>query len=193
MKIKELENEWRKIQVHYSDKELLEIFPEAKEIIPQKIKEYKEERKMLAEIIKRKLIVIKDKTKDDFSYWFWEKWIKVNEGEELLKIDKNITRLKRFSSVVKGRVLKGWLTEEQIQQALVVPIESLLNQPLKRSGKALVGLCTFHQEKRPSFFIYPETNSFYCYGCKKGGNVITFVRLFYGYSFSEAVRWLLNI
>ena len=40
---------------------------------------------------------------------------------------------------------------------------------LKRRGKTLLGLCPFHNEKTPSFNIYPENNSFYCFGCNKGG------------------------
>ena len=36
---------------------------------------------------------------------------------------------------------------------------------LKRRGKNLVGLCPFHGEKTPSFTVYPETGSFFCFGC----------------------------
>lgn len=36
---------------------------------------------------------------------------------------------------------------------------------LKRRGKNMVGLCPFHNEKSPSFNVYPENNSFYCFGC----------------------------
>ena len=46
---------------------------------------------------------------------------------------------------------------------------------LRRRGKNLVGLCPFHNEKTPSFCIYPENNSFFCFGCNKGGDVISFV------------------
>ena len=40
----------------------------------------------------------------------------------------------------------------------------------------MVGLCPFHSEKTPSFNVYPENGSFYCFGCGAGGDVITFVR-----------------
>lgn len=39
---------------------------------------------------------------------------------------------------------------------------------LKRRGKNLVGLCPFHNEKTPSFVVYPENGSFYCFGCNTG-------------------------
>ena len=47
---------------------------------------------------------------------------------------------------------------------------------LRRSGRNLMGLCPFHGEKTPSFVLYPESNSFYCFGCGAGGDTITCVR-----------------
>ena len=61
---------------------------------------------------------------------------------------------------------------------------------LKRRGKNLVGLCPFHNEKTPSFNIYPENNSFYCFGCGKGGGVLQFVMGVENLAFPDAVRWL---
>ncbi|MFU0833274.1 MAG: DNA primase [Oscillospiraceae bacterium] len=61
---------------------------------------------------------------------------------------------------------------------------------LKRSGKNMVGLCPFHSEKSPSFNIYPENGSFYCFGCGAGGDVITFVRRIENLDYLEAVRFL---
>ncbi|WP_411676728.1 DNA primase [Caproicibacter sp.] len=61
---------------------------------------------------------------------------------------------------------------------------------LKRSGRNLVGLCPFHSEKSPSFNVYPENGSFYCFGCGTGGDVITFVRRIENLDYMEAVRFL---
>jgi len=189
-----LEKEWEASLPRFTDKELLEIFPEAKQIIPEKIKEWKQKRAEFSDTIKKKLTLIKYKIADEFSQWFWREWVKVNEGEELLKIDGHIARLKRLLAVAQGWGSKGRITEEKIQQALHTPIENVANQHLKlyKSGKALVGLCPFHPEKHPSFYIYPETNSCWCYGCHQGGNVINFVRLLYGFSFVEAVKYLIG-
>ncbi len=61
---------------------------------------------------------------------------------------------------------------------------------LKRRGKNLVGLCPFHNEKTPSFTVYPENGSFYCYGCGVGGDCFTFTRLIENLDYIEAVKLL---
>lgn len=52
--------------------------------------------------------------------------------------------------------------------------------PLTRVGTRLVGPCPFHQEAHPSFTLFPESNRFYCFGCRQGGDVIELVRLLEG-------------
>jgi len=56
-------------------------------------------------------------------------------------------------------------------------IESVISSyvTLKRAGSNLKGLCPFHSEKTPSFTVYPGTQSFFCFGCGAGGDVINFV------------------
>ncbi|MBQ6846959.1 MAG: DNA primase, partial [Oscillospiraceae bacterium] len=61
---------------------------------------------------------------------------------------------------------------------------------LKRRGRNLVGLCPFHSEKTPSFNLYPENGSFYCFGCGAGGDVITFVMKIENLDYIEAVKFL---
>lgn len=61
---------------------------------------------------------------------------------------------------------------------------------LKRSGRMEKGLCPFHNEKTPSFYVYPETNSFYCFGCGAGGDGITFVKNIQNLEYVEAVKYL---
>ncbi len=61
---------------------------------------------------------------------------------------------------------------------------------LKRRGKNMVVLCPFHNEKSPSFNVYPENNSFYCFGCGAGGDVITFIRKIENLDYIEAVKML---
>lgn len=62
--------------------------------------------------------------------------------------------------------------------------------PLKKKGRYLVGLCPFHSEKSPSFYVYPQNQSFYCFGCGAGGDVITFIRRIENLEYMEAVELL---
>ena len=47
---------------------------------------------------------------------------------------------------------------------------------LKRKGRLYSGLCPFHSEKTPSFYVYPDTQSFYCFGCGAGGSAVSFMQ-----------------
>ncbi len=62
--------------------------------------------------------------------------------------------------------------------------------PLKKSGHTYKGLCPFHSEKTPSFFVNPERQIFHCFGCGAGGNVYTFLMRYENISFPEAVKQL---
>src|SRR5260221_1129864 len=81
-------------------------------------------------------------------------------------------------------------TLEQIRAAsdIVDVIGSSL--PLKRAGANFVTLCPFHREKSPSFNVNPQRQTFYCFGCHKGGDVFAFIREYENLSFTEAVRRL---
>ncbi len=61
---------------------------------------------------------------------------------------------------------------------------------LKKAGRHFKGLCPFHSEKSPSFIVSPERQSFKCFGCQVGGDVITFLQDYDGYSFLEALELL---
>jgi len=73
------------------------------------------------------------------------------------------------------------------------PIERVVSSygvALRRSGTHLVGRCPFHRDTRPSLVVYPDTRSFFCFGCRASGDVIDFVRRACGLSFREAVDQL---
>ncbi len=190
----DLEKEWQRTLSKFTDKELLDIFPEAGATIPETLAEWGKEQDELIDKIKKKLTVIRLSGVDEGTKWFWQEWTKLNDGEKLLEIDNHISRLKRLLWTAKGQAPpKGRITQEQIDQALSVPIGNLIGQPLRKSGKTLVGLCPLHNEKHPSFYIYPETNRWWCYGgCGQGGDVINLVELLHNYSFKEAVQYLIK-
>ena len=71
------------------------------------------------------------------------------------------------------------------------PIEDVISPyvALKRSGsKNLKGLCPFHSERTPSFTVYPESNSYYCFGCGAGGDAVTFIKNIENLDYIEALK-----
>lgn len=67
-------------------------------------------------------------------------------------------------------------------------ISSYVN--LKRAGRISKGLCPFHGEKTASFTVYPDTQSYYCFGCGNGGDVITFIKNIENLDYLDAVKFL---
>ncbi|MGN0708360.1 MAG: DNA primase [Faecalibacterium sp.] len=61
---------------------------------------------------------------------------------------------------------------------------------LKHKGRLYSGLCPFHSEKTPSFYVYPETQSFYCFGCGAGGDAVVFAKKVNNIDYIEAVKLL---
>ncbi len=84
----------------------------------------------------------------------------------------------------------GFLSELKMRSDITDIVSSYVN--LKRRGRNMVGLCPFHSEKTPSFNIYPENGSFFCFGCGVGGDVITFIMKIENLDYIEAVRLLAN-
>ncbi len=172
------------------DAEVLDAFPEAKHIIPRKLKEYKQRRAEIVADIKARLKAINEATDDDFSRWFCRKWLMLNEGEELMDTDQHIARLSRQLRLIKGIPSKSVLNESLIQAARDVPIEAFVNQPLRNSGSNLTSLCPFHEERTPSFHIYRRQNRGWCFGCNRGGDAINITMLMHDLGFKEAVLLL---
>ena len=62
--------------------------------------------------------------------------------------------------------------------------------PLRKAGARLTGRCPFHEERTPSFSVNAVDKLYYCFGCGKGGDMITFVQETQGLDFAAAVEWL---
>lgn len=83
---------------------------------------------------------------------------------------------------------EGFLQELRDSNEIVSVIENYVD--LKRSGSTYSCKCPFHSERTPSFHVYPNTQSYYCFGCGAGGDVVTFIRSIENLDYIEAVRFL---
>lgn len=80
--------------------------------------------------------------------------------------------------------------DSRTEKANSYPIESLYNGKLKRSANTLMGLCPFHHEVKPSFAIYPETNTWCCFAGCGGGDAISFYTKLNNVDFKTALEEL---
>lgn len=83
---------------------------------------------------------------------------------------------------------ESFLQELKLRNDITEIVSSYVN--LKRRGRNMVGLCPFHGEKTPSFNVYTENGSFYCFGCGVGGDVITFIMKIENLDYVDAVKFL---
>ena len=79
---------------------------------------------------------------------------------------------------------------EEIKAKVDVADEVGLVVALQKSGKSLKGLCPFHNERTPSFYVFPESQTWHCFGCNEGGDVFTFVEKQQGLEFHDALLYL---
>ena len=82
-------------------------------------------------------------------------------------------------------------TIEHIREKLdIVSVVSEYLPNLKKVGKNFTALCPFHSEKSPSFYVSPQKNMFYCFGCKSGGDIFKFVMQIENIPYPEAIKKL---
>lgn len=104
--------------------------------------------------------------------------------EPIIQVDQAGTHA--TSSLLRQRI-------ERIKHA--VSIVEIIGRyaTLRRSGDYLIGLCPFHPDHHPSLVVYPATGTFYCFGCRKHGDVITFVQELEHLTFRQALEVLESI
>jgi DNA primase len=78
---------------------------------------------------------------------------------------------------------------EAVEAADMVEVVQARTQ-LRKAGARYTGLCPFHDERTPSFSVNPQDKLYYCFGCGKGGDIISFVRETEQLDFAQAVEWL---
>jgi DNA primase len=87
---------------------------------------------------------------------------------------------------VGGRISESTIREIREKADIVAVVSETV--PLSRAGSGFRGLCPFHREKTPSFFVHPARQAFKCFGCGEGGSVFHFLMKARNLSFGEAVE-----
>jgi DNA primase len=86
--------------------------------------------------------------------------------------------------------IKDQSVRDVIAAANIVDVVGLRTSLRKSSGTRYMGRCPFHEERSPSFSVNSDLNLYHCFGCGKGGDVVTFVRETEGLDFVGAIEWL---
>ena len=163
-------------------------------IIPKKIKECRFAIKEKESEIQDALSQIYSLKTDEFSEWFGEKIIETFMFPDLKRLEKQLFELNSFLPIIYPDKYSLDNFGEQIETARHYPIYELARDKLelKQAGKNWLGLCPFHDEKTPSFYLYTETNTFHCFGCQEHGDTIKLAMSLYGLEFKETIAMLQN-
>jgi hypothetical protein len=164
----------------YTPEDWVHLFPEMKSRV-QKLLDIKLDQKT-------RIQSLFDLTESTFSQnlnerLFEEAWIDNTLGKAIQSIDKKI-RVYRRMLVSDKPINSKMITNYDIVRAKEVPMENLIDRPIKRRQI----LCPFHEEKTPSCRIYPD--HLHCYGCGKTLDTIGYVMETQGLSFIDSVKFL---
>lgn len=183
--IDQLEREHKQMVLDVSPTKWAELCPEGKETAGIL---YLDKTEQLDEL--RRLARIKlDGLNGDIKLW-GEQFVDIYYGNPARELKKQINWLRRYlATFVEDR---AEINEDTIQRAREVPMSDLIPDLKLKSGK-LVRCCPFHEEKTPSFTVFPQTNSYYCFGCGEAGNPIDYVMKIQNMIFLQAVKYLLKI
>lgn len=165
--------------------------------IPQKLQELLNRRDLLKSKRDKALKFVLRKTRNGSPEEYFLTLLAEHEFSEVYVIQKWVKYWLALWYEVTGKqppkILQKKLSkldQSEIEKAKQYPLEDLYEGQLRRSGSKLVGLCLFHKEETPSFFIFPD-NHFHCYGCGEHGDTISFVMKLKELTFPDAVRYLL--
>lgn len=112
-------------------------------------------------------------------------------GEFLKDIIVSINKINRLLGQENLEVIhNGLINKDTLKQ---IPIENFYDYNLRSYGNKKTGLCPFHKESRPSFFINTEKNTWYCFAESIGGDVINFVMKLNDVDFKSALKYLNKI
>lgn len=175
----EIEQDWRSSQPKTNS---LEIFPEAKPYLRYKLKNLEEKSAKLSQEIYFDFLRIAKKY-NGFTLWFFKEMVKTFKGEELDKMIKQISVIRWSLFSPKAKKQKGGVTKQEIEKAKERDFEDFIEV------KNHFALCPNHNDHHPSLYI--KNRYCYCFACGYSADIIKFIQDTKGFSFMEAVRYLI--
>lgn len=134
----------------------------------------------------------KKKNLDEATIYFWSFWAELKFASYHICRKWLFYWLSLYEKLPDKPKLKFDKLKDEIslQRKKETPIEIFYQGNLRVNGSRLLGLCPFHEEKTPSFFIFTNTNRYNCFGCGKNGDVINFIEKTRKIDFKEALKLL---
>jgi hypothetical protein len=179
----DLYKHWRKQEPTFHNNELLKVFPQAKSIVKNQLKDLHQEflslkdyEKKIIDICYRKIdnVLEREKTQE----FFLELEINIPRRELEAEIKRLENMLKWANSDTNSQIILD------IPKAKSYPIDQLIE------FKGNTARCIFHEERTPSMHYYEKSNRVKCFGCGKSGDSIDVVMQLRGCSLSEAVKFI---
>ncbi len=125
----------------------------------------------------------------DISDFFVRLGKNAEDFEELLRSATPAAKAPQTPRDYRLSSIEARLDDRVLRAKRALRIEDVTGRyvELQVSGSTLVGHCPFHSDERPSFVVFPGTQSFYCFGCGEGGDVLNFLRRQLRLSFPQAL------
>ena len=162
-----LEKEWKDSLPHFSQHQLIQIFPEALDYVKEKI---------------RNISIAREHDRNIINKAHFSKQVELIESHNLFYEDR-INFYKKFLPI---KITTTGFTDNDIRRAKDVLITDYI-----KVNKGGFTTCPLHTDKTPSLKVY-KTNDWYCFSCHEGGDVIDFIQKTQGCDFLSAVKFLIK-
>ena len=182
----------------FTNNQLAEIFPEAKNILIKKYKDLIAQHKIQLDSLLEVNRIVRNKLVESTNKGHYDWYAGILEESESIKasILRGLKRVEFGLGILQTKIdpkeLPGNIGPAEIERAKQRQIQDFYSSKLRKQGKLLCGLCPIHNERTASFFIYPN-NTWYCQGGCGGGDVIAYVMRTQNLQFIPTIKMLLNI
>jgi hypothetical protein len=188
-------SKWQQLCSEYKRQDLAKVFPDAKGIVTELAAASSLKVQLLHERIKEELHKIgneQGQAGSDFTKWLLRECLKITIVSELVSEERKLWKLKSFDFSERTKDPSSFFFGRDLEKARSYPIIEIAKRylTLKAVGKRAYAICPFHDDKKPSLTFFLDTNSYYCFACCTGGDVIDFVLRIENTTFKRVIEIL---